>query len=302
MLISIVITTFNRKEKVAFSIQSALDQTYSNIEVVVVDDGSSDGTVQFLKERFQDSRVRILRIENNQGASFARNHGISESRGEYVMVWDSDDVLFAYCINSCVESIVKTRAEIISAPAVPIADGKEISYQKRPEGYVATERIVCKYLPNNEKIRLVKRELFQEVKYQSRNLDFMVNSYLSRKGRWYHLSEPLGEVNVFGRDSLTAKRKKKNIALSAERAPFLDQYLREFKGPLLECCPTRYADYSYGASIGYIVSANVKKARYWSKEACLKGGPSLRRWGSWILARMPGGGRLLRGLFSLSYS
>ena len=88
--VSVVIPTYNRAEKVRKSIESVLEQSFTDFEVVVVDDGSSDDTEQILRSAFGD-RIRYF-FQSNQGASVARNRGIAESRGTWVAFLDSDDV------------------------------------------------------------------------------------------------------------------------------------------------------------------------------------------------------------------
>jgi glycosyltransferase involved in cell wall biosynthesis len=91
-LVSVVIPTYNRAALVLGAIHSVLSQTYKNIEVIVVDDGSNDDTEARIQSEFGgDARVRYFKKENG-GVSSARNFGIRESRGEYIALLDSDDV------------------------------------------------------------------------------------------------------------------------------------------------------------------------------------------------------------------
>lgn len=88
--VSVVIPTYNRAEKVTKTIESVLAQTFSDLEVIVVDDGSSDNTARVLAEAFGD-RIRYF-AQTNQGVSMARNKGIAEARGEWIAFLDSDDL------------------------------------------------------------------------------------------------------------------------------------------------------------------------------------------------------------------
>jgi glycosyltransferase involved in cell wall biosynthesis len=88
--VSVVIPTYNRAEKVGKTIESALAQTFTELEVIVVDDGSSDNTGPVLAEAF-GNRIRYF-AQANQGASMARNKGIKEARGEWIAFLDSDDL------------------------------------------------------------------------------------------------------------------------------------------------------------------------------------------------------------------
>src|ERR1700734_1651503 len=88
--VSVVIPTYNRAAEVPKAIESALAQTLSDLEVIVVDDGSSDDTGKILRNTFGD-RVRYF-SQANQGASVARNRGVEEARGEWIAFLDSDDL------------------------------------------------------------------------------------------------------------------------------------------------------------------------------------------------------------------
>ncbi|MFH1762026.1 MAG: glycosyltransferase family 2 protein, partial [bacterium] len=86
-LVSVIIPTYNRLEMVKRAIDSVRRQSYNNREIIVVDDGSNDGTSEYLN--IQDD-IKALRQGNN-GVSSARNTGITQSSGEWVAFLDSDD-------------------------------------------------------------------------------------------------------------------------------------------------------------------------------------------------------------------
>jgi glycosyltransferase involved in cell wall biosynthesis len=91
-LVSVVVPAFNRERFLAAAVQSALDQTYTRLEVIVVDDGSTDGTPEVARTlALADPRVRVVR-RTNGGPASARNTGLEAARGEYVSFLDSDDV------------------------------------------------------------------------------------------------------------------------------------------------------------------------------------------------------------------
>lgn len=89
-LISVVIPAYNRGYIIRKCIESVLQQTYQNIEVIVVDDCSIDNTVSVVKS-IKDPRVQCYMLEKNRGACFARNYGVERSNGEYIAFQDSDD-------------------------------------------------------------------------------------------------------------------------------------------------------------------------------------------------------------------
>ena len=92
-LVSIIIPAYNTAQYLHRAIESSLRQTYTNIEVIVVDDGSTDETLSVARKyEASDERVRVFTQENG-GVSVARNHAMSEAKGEYFTFLDSDDWL-----------------------------------------------------------------------------------------------------------------------------------------------------------------------------------------------------------------
>ena len=88
---SIIIPAYNVEKYIAKTIVSILSQKYNNFELIVVDDGSYDNTVNIIK-KFDDSRIKLF-CQKNSGVSSARNKGISESSGDYIVFVDSDDYI-----------------------------------------------------------------------------------------------------------------------------------------------------------------------------------------------------------------
>jgi len=89
-LISVIVPTFNRQKTISYCLTSVLAQTYNNLEVIVVDDCSTDNTVAIIND-FPDSRLRCIVLEKNSGAQAARNRGIIAAKGEWIAFQDSDD-------------------------------------------------------------------------------------------------------------------------------------------------------------------------------------------------------------------
>lgn len=88
---SIVLCTYNAKAYLDECIQSLLQQTFADYELIIVDDGSSDGTLPYLRS-LKDPRIRLIPLETNHGLIFARNRGFDEARGRYIAIMDADDI------------------------------------------------------------------------------------------------------------------------------------------------------------------------------------------------------------------
>jgi len=102
-LVSVIVPVYNVGEPAVDAVRSALDQDHPSLEVIVVDDGSTDDTPARIEKHFGD-RVRLIR-QANAGPPAARNRGIAESRGEFVALLDADDLWFQGRIRRHVETL-----------------------------------------------------------------------------------------------------------------------------------------------------------------------------------------------------
>ncbi|TAH60604.1 MAG: glycosyltransferase [Gottschalkiaceae bacterium] len=94
MKISVVIPCYNCEEYISKTIRSLLEQTISPLEIILINDASTDKTLDILREIEKERYdiVRIINLDNNKGASYARNHGVQISKGDYILFMDSDDI------------------------------------------------------------------------------------------------------------------------------------------------------------------------------------------------------------------
>lgn len=109
--ISVVIPTYNRAKTINKSIKSVLNQTYTNIEVIVVDDCSTDNTETIIK-KIKDKRVKYYKLDCNKGACFARNYGIKKATGNYIAFQDSDDIFEKNKLEKQYENIKKNKSDL----------------------------------------------------------------------------------------------------------------------------------------------------------------------------------------------
>jgi glycosyltransferase involved in cell wall biosynthesis len=89
--VTVIIPTYNRAHLISRAIESVINQTYSNWELLVVDDASTDNTEQIVKEYLSDSRIKYIKATENGGNAVARNLGVNAAKGEYISFVDSDD-------------------------------------------------------------------------------------------------------------------------------------------------------------------------------------------------------------------
>lgn len=125
MLFSVVIPTFNRAGLLAKTLASVWQQTFKDFEIIVVDDGSTDKTLDYL--RSLDGLVHFF-TQTNKGPGAARNLGAKHARGEYVAFLDSDDIWFPWTLETFAKLILEHDSPaVLSARLIEFQDEKELS-------------------------------------------------------------------------------------------------------------------------------------------------------------------------------
>jgi|ERR1044071_793543 GT2 family glycosyltransferase len=127
-LFSVIVPTFNRSELLERALQSVWRQRFDDFEVIVVDDGSTDGTLDYL--RSLSGPVRVL-TQENKGPGTARNFGVKSALGDYVAFLDSDDVWFPWTLQAFAELIQCHKAPaILSSHLVEFSQDDELAEVK----------------------------------------------------------------------------------------------------------------------------------------------------------------------------
>ncbi|EHP88519.1 glycosyltransferase family 2 protein [Methanotorris formicicus] len=175
-LVSVVIPTHNRKKHVERLINSILENIYKNIEMIVVDDASTDGTYEYLKEKFGSlTNFKIVRNNKNLLLAGSRNKGISLSKGELIFLIDDDNVLDKNCIENLVKVITSDNKIGMVGPIMYYWKDKKRIWWAGTKRNMITSRtyFIGRDLPlPNEEIWetddfpnafMVKREVIEEV-------------------------------------------------------------------------------------------------------------------------------------------
>jgi glycosyltransferase involved in cell wall biosynthesis len=123
-LVSVIIPTFNRGRTLRRAIMSVLQQSYTHLEVLVVDDGSTDNTAGVMAA-ISDPRVRYIPLEQNRGASRARNAGLREARGRVIAFQDSDDEWLADKLQRQVEAAVAAGGGAVTVFHTKVLYGRD---------------------------------------------------------------------------------------------------------------------------------------------------------------------------------
>jgi glycosyltransferase involved in cell wall biosynthesis len=114
-IISVIVPMFNTEEFIQETIDSLLEQTLQNIEIILIDDYSTDATYDLaLPYTFHYNHIVLLRQKENRGVSAARNAGLAVARGEFIFFLDSDDTIPSYSLEMMYNAAVKHRADIVT--------------------------------------------------------------------------------------------------------------------------------------------------------------------------------------------
>lgn len=111
-LVSIITPTYNCAKFIGATIESVLNQTYQNFEMIIVDDASKDNTEEVVKS-FKDKRIKYIRLSKNSGPAVARNRAMEEAKGKYMAFLDSDDLWKREKLEKQINFIKKNKYKII---------------------------------------------------------------------------------------------------------------------------------------------------------------------------------------------
>ena len=179
-LISVIVPIYNVKKYLSECVRSICSQTYENLEIILVDDGSTDGCGEICDEwKAIDPRIRVIH-KSNAGLGEARNSGMKIATGEYYGFVDSDDVISPYMYDYLMKGILEKNVEISACTRVEIKESDRLDnlvldvseYKTDYEvfsGRVATKELLQSHRKFKNAVweKLYKRELFDNIKFKS---------------------------------------------------------------------------------------------------------------------------------------
>ncbi|WP_404445978.1 glycosyltransferase [Sutcliffiella horikoshii] len=218
--VTVFIPVYNSEKNIKECINSIIDQTYKNLEILIVDDGSTDNSLDIINS-FNDNRIRLIRNNENKGIPYTRNLGLQEAKGKYLAVMDSDDIAFLNRIEVQVKFMEKNKDIDVLGSNYQLIGGKfnkkVISKftidQEIKAGLIFLNRI-CN---STAFIRLESINNFK-IKYNPsyfvvQDYDFFVQ--VSKIGKLFILPEILIKYRI-SHSNITAKSKKNKSAARQE--------------------------------------------------------------------------------------
>ncbi|MBD3280373.1 glycosyltransferase [Candidatus Dojkabacteria bacterium] len=136
--VSVIIPSYNHERFIKEAIESVLSQTYQDFEIIVVDDGSRDATVEIINN-FEDKRIRLYVFEENKGAVFATNYAIDKSKGKYISLLNSDDAYFPQKLQRQVKYLEEHKTVSAVFAFAQAIDNNSEEVQPNPEYFEPRE-------------------------------------------------------------------------------------------------------------------------------------------------------------------
>jgi glycosyltransferase involved in cell wall biosynthesis len=222
-MLSIIVPVYNVKPYLSRCLDSIIHQTYKNLEIILVDDGSTDGSDQICDDYAQKDKRIVVIHKSNGGLSSARNAGLDIARGDLIGFVDSDDWIAPDTYTSVFECYTKTGADII---AFGYYEATDTTLKKMPEnGFMDNTRVLtnieaANYLIKNENIRdYVWNKIFTKSVFADHR--FLPGKYFEDTHIMYSLFLSANKVAVLGNhykyfyfqrpDSIISKKTYKNL-------------------------------------------------------------------------------------------
>jgi len=193
--VSVVVPAYNAAATLVATVQSVLDQTFTELEVLIVDDGSSDQTYS-LARSLDDGRVEVIQQEN-RGVAAARNTGIKEARGNYIAFLDADDLWYPKKLEQQLAFMEREDARATQTAVWYVDDGLEPLYFGACPHFrdPLLEVLLFKHLPAFPSTLVSERRVFDKVGLFDESLpileDWELAVRLARHGELRNMNEPL---------------------------------------------------------------------------------------------------------------
>lgn len=188
-LVSVVMPAYNCEKYIVEAVESVLKQTYSNLELIIIDDGSKDSTLEILNNYVKkDSRVKVFQNEKNSGVSATRNRGISIAKGNWIAFLDSDDIWGEDKLQKQMDCAEKYNAQFVFTGVSYIDEEgnsyngvfqvpDQISYKKLLRQNVITCSSVLVQKKYFENIKMEKDEMHEDYAVWLRILRLGITAY-----------------------------------------------------------------------------------------------------------------------------
>ncbi|MBQ2407539.1 MAG: glycosyltransferase [Lachnospiraceae bacterium] len=210
--VSVIIPVYNVEKYVKKCIQSVVNQTYSKLEIIIVDDGSTDKSSTICDDfAAEDKRIKVIH-QSNQGLSAARNTGILSATGDYLFFVDSDDWIDKDTIKTLFLLITKSQSDIAACGVMKVwEDGKTESFTQNIQFIMDGKMAVCEMITGNTLCSVIYNKLYKRILWEG--ISFPVNRFHEDEFTTYKLLYRAKKV-IYSGDEMYFYRQRKGSIMS----------------------------------------------------------------------------------------
>ena len=234
--ISVIINVYNKEKYIKKCLDSIVNQTYKALEILIINDGSTDNTLNIIK-KYKDKRIRVINNKKNIGLSLSRNVGIDNAKGEYLYFVDADDFIEKDTIEYLYNLIKKYNVDISTCKCLDIYDynyklnqtEEKIQLLKAPD-YLKKILLYDNHCVSTWN-KLIKKELFNNIKFKKRIVNDLDHTHkLIIEAKQIVYSNQIKYFYFKNENAITSKNKedfKRNIDIyesSIERYNYIKKY------------------------------------------------------------------------------
>ncbi|WP_051530327.1 glycosyltransferase [Halomonas halodenitrificans] len=231
-LVSVIVPVYNVADYLDGCLDSIRGQSYQRLEILMVEDCSTDDSLSLLERHLADPRVRLLRHARNAGLSAARNTGIEAATGDFVLFVDSDDAIAPALVESCLTHAQASGADVVVFDFVPFEDGEsppEIGRVVDTSGAQPLTAVQYFTLPHFAWLKFIRAELLNDPRLRFPiglyyedwpfhwQLGFVSGSIQMLPGQWYHYRQRGGSITASQGRKLLDQFKVQRLVLDMVR-------------------------------------------------------------------------------------
>jgi len=264
---SIILPTYNRAHLLHRAIQSVINQTYGNFELIIVDDGSTDCTSEVVKT-FNDQRIIYVKHEQNKGVTAAYNTGLRLARGKYITFLGSDDELLPNALETAISKFNEIsskvgRIDVLLFNCV-IAETGEISGVGIKEGFLSYRDYLCGNIRGDlwgiiSTENIDRNKLKFEERIYANEIIFALR-LLRDNCRFYHV--PITLYRAY-REHGSERLSEFRTALKHLRKVIIgiEVLLKEFGKEMMTSCPKTYGEYLKNLGLCLLLNDEISRGR-----------------------------------------
>lgn len=263
MKVSLVMAAYNRAHTLPRAIDSVLAQDYPDWEIVIVDDGSRDDTVEVVA-RYTDSRIKLVRHAENRGVTAAKNTGFDHATGEWIATLDSDDELAPGALSTFMRALTEVDPGL-DAIACNCVDSRTGRFSG--DGYTGD-----RYIDVGTQLRETRGEFWGMFRARLLGTNRFDERIAGREAalwtrihtgaRWYYLHQGLRVYHTEGSDRLTARKASNLRANPRQYRSFvvLTEETPDYLATLRAHSPRSYGDLMSAAAAQFLASGDLRRA------------------------------------------